>query len=65
MPEDGFVSAALFDLGGRQVSTLMNGNAKAGYNDLTWNTTDVSSGVYIIKFKMSNLVKSSKIVVLK
>jgi len=65
MPEDGFVSASLFDLGGRQVATLLNGNAKAGYNDLTWNTTDVSSGVYIIKFRMSGKVRSSKIVVLK
>lgn len=65
MPEDGFVSAVLYDLSGRQIVTLFNSNAKTGYNDLTWNTTDVSSGVYVIQFKMAGKVNSSKIVVMK
>jgi len=65
IPEGGFVSAVLYDLAGRQIATLINDNVKAGYNDLTWNTTDVSSGVYLLQLATSDKVISSKIVVLK
>jgi hypothetical protein len=52
--QDGPVKVQVFDIAGRLVRTLQDGNLPAGYNSVRWNGTTstgnkVSSGVYYFK----------------
>jgi hypothetical protein len=49
LPEDGMVNVSVYDINGRQVAELVNGFRMAGSHPLTWNASDLSSGVYIVK----------------
>ena len=49
LPEDGMVNVSVYDINGRQVAELVNGFQMAGSHPLTWNASDLSSGVYIVK----------------
>ncbi len=49
LPEDGYVSLNVFDVLGRKVAELTNGNYAAGYHSATWNAADVASGVYLVR----------------
>lgn len=60
------ISLALFDITGRQVSTLKDGELSAGHYRQTWNAHGYPSGVYFIR--LSNLSGNSllrKILLLK
>ena len=53
LPEDATVSVVIYDMMGRQVRTLVSGQASAGYHSTLWNGTNdlgstVSAGVYIL-----------------
>lgn len=55
MPEDSFVSLNVFDVLGRKVGEIVNGNYAAGYHSATWNPSTSSgqvlaSGVYFARF---------------
>ena len=54
LPEDAFVSLNVFDVLGRRVGELANGNYAAGYHSATWNATGVASGVYFARFTATN-----------
>ena len=49
LSEDGMVNVSVYDINGRQVAELVNGFQMAGSHPLTWNASDLSSGVYIVK----------------
>ncbi|MCX6843757.1 MAG: T9SS type A sorting domain-containing protein [candidate division WOR-3 bacterium] len=68
VPDAGEVSLNVFDLNGRLVKTLVNGNAKPGVNRVVWNLADntgrqVSSGVYFCKLVAGSRTQSRKLVV--
>ncbi|MCX6843758.1 MAG: T9SS type A sorting domain-containing protein [candidate division WOR-3 bacterium] len=68
VPAAGKVSLYVFDLNGRLVKTLVNGNAKPGVNRVIWNLADntgrqVSSGVYFCKLVAGSKTQSRKVVV--
>lgn len=50
LPEDSFVSLNVFDVLGRKVGEIANGNYAAGYHSATWNAAGVASGVYFARF---------------
>jgi hypothetical protein len=54
LPEDGFVTLNVFDVLGRKVGEIANGNYAAGYHTASWNATDVSSGVYFARFTVTD-----------
>ena len=68
VPDAGKVSLDVFDLNGRLVKTLVNGNAKPGVNRVVWNLADnagrqVSSGVYFCKLVVGSKTQNRKLVV--
>ncbi len=68
VPDEGKVSLNVFDINGRLVKTLVNGNAKPGVNRVVWNLADntgrqVSSGVYFCKLVTGSKTQSRKLVV--
>jgi flagellar hook assembly protein FlgD len=70
------VQLAIYDITGKEIKTLVDGNQAVGYKEVLWNGKDnnglqVSSGIYIFHFKALSLEdgkvfeKSSKLVLLK
>ena len=59
------VELSIFDINGRLVSTLWNGELSSGSYSATWDATSQPSGLYIAKLKSGNTVQTSKLVLLK
>ncbi|MCK9407522.1 MAG: T9SS type A sorting domain-containing protein [Bacteroidetes bacterium] len=54
LPEDGLVSIEIFDILGRSVETLTNGNMKSGKHSAMWNATNARTGTYFCHFVVNN-----------
>ena len=70
LPEDATVSVVIYDMMGRQVRTLVSGQASAGYHSTMWNATNnlgssVSAGVYIYTIRAGEFRQTKKMVLLK
>jgi hypothetical protein len=70
LPEDGLVNVTIYDMMGRQVSTLVSSQQAAGYKSIQWNATNdfgkpVSAGVYLYKIQAGEFVQTKKMVLLK
>ena len=70
IPKTGKIHLAVFDLNGRLIKTLKNGEAKRGYYSVIWDAKDkngegVSTGIYFIKLTSLSYLKTQKILYLK
>ena len=70
LPEDGLVNVTIYDMMGRQVSTLLSSHQTAGYKSIQWNATNdfgkpVSAGVYLYQIQAGEFVQTRKMVLLK
>ncbi|SVB68096.1 uncharacterized protein METZ01_LOCUS220950, partial [marine metagenome] len=70
LPKDSGVRLAIFDMLGKEVTTLVNSNQQAGFKSVQWDTTDsmgrpVSAGVYIYQIQAGEFVQTKKMVLLK
>ncbi len=70
LPEDGLVNVTIYDMMGRQVSTLVSNHQTAGYKSIQWNATNdfgkpVSAGVYLYQIQAGEFVQIKKMVLLK
>ncbi|MFA6617572.1 MAG: FlgD immunoglobulin-like domain containing protein [Candidatus Neomarinimicrobiota bacterium] len=70
LPMDAQVHLAIYDISGRKIVTLVNGNMSAGYSQVVWNGSDfngnpVSSGLYIYKLQANNMIDIKKMTFLK
>mgnify|MGYP005717348647 CR=1 FL=1 len=60
----------IFDMRGRKIKNLFNGQQSPGKYHATWTGIDefgknVSAGVYIYKLKVSDMVFSKKMILMK
>ena len=51
LPESSQVTVYVYDINGRIVSELVDGNLNAGYHTYIWNPQDISSGVYFVNIR--------------
>ena len=58
-------SLKIYDLSGRQVAVLFNGMPKIGWYNITWNGTNLPSGLYLVKLESAGRAKFSKMTMLK
>ena len=70
VPTEGVVSLNIYDMTGRLVSTLVDGNLEQGYHSITWNGMDsnghaVSSGMYIYSLNGEGVSITKKMVLMK
>jgi hypothetical protein len=65
IPEDDNLKIAVFDLQGRQISVLQQGNLTAGSYSIKYNNDRLSSGIYFIKFYAKNFSKTIKMILIK
>lgn len=65
IPESGLTSIKIFDAAGKEVSTLMNADLKAGIYSVDWNGTNYPSGVYFCRLQNSSISKTIKMLMIK
>jgi len=70
LPEDGLVDITVYDMIGRQVSTLVSSQQTAGYKSVQWNATNnagqpVSAGIYLYTIDAGQFKQTRKMVLLK
>ena len=62
---DSNVSIAVYNVMGQMVSVLHDGNMTSGMHSLTWDASNLSSGMYIIKAEVADEVLSQKVMLVK
>ncbi len=65
IPEMEFANVDIFDIQGRKVTNLVNGNYQPGNYSVTWDASAYSSGVYLITFSASGIRLTQKVLLLK
>ena len=65
IPVEGKVQIKIFDMLGREITTLTNKNQKAGNYSVTFNGNNLTSGVYFFKLNSGRFVKSIKMILIK
>ena len=69
-PKNSFVTLKVYDMLGREVTSLVNEQMSPGYHEVDWNGMDskgesVSSGVYIYRLTAGNFTQTKKMNLLK
>ena len=70
LPENTMVNITIFDIMGRMVSELVNGQQTSGYKTITWDATNslgetVSAGVYLYSIQTGEFRQVKKMILLK
>ena len=66
LAQDGFTTLKIYDVLGREVTTLANGMMKSGVmNTVSFNASKYSSGVYFSRLESNGNVQMKKIILLK
>jgi hypothetical protein len=62
---DGFVTLKVFDSLGREVKTLISQNVAAGKYDISFDASDLTSGMYVYQLSAENRIETKKMMLLK
>ncbi|MCH2450893.1 MAG: T9SS type A sorting domain-containing protein [Gracilimonas sp.] len=65
LPIQSVASVTIYDILGREVTTLVNGELPAGTHTFTWDASRYSSGIYIYRLITNNKVVSKKMTLIK
>lgn len=65
LPADGYAKVTVFNIMGREISTLFEGNATAGVNDVRWNAWNQASGVYIVRLEYDSNYAFKRVFLIK
>jgi hypothetical protein len=65
LPTDGNVVLKVYNILGKEVATLVNGFQKAGGKEVSFNASNLPSGMYIYTIKSGNFTSSKKMMLLK
>jgi hypothetical protein len=65
LPEEGNVTIKIYDITGREVSTLVDETKKAGYYSVEFDGTNLASGVYFYRLMSNGFNQTRKMVLIK
>ena len=65
IPEAGNIILAVYNTVGEKVAVLVNGYSEAGHFDVSFNASNLPSGVYLYKLQSANSVQTKKMMLLK
>jgi hypothetical protein len=65
LPNDGFVSLKVFNALGKEVSSLVGENKKAGSYEVMFDGSKLSSGIYFVKMISAGYTSSIKMIIMK
>ena len=59
------VRLVIYDILGKEVTTLVNQKQKPGKYEVTFDATNLSSGIYYYQLTAGNFIKTNKMILLK
>ena len=65
LPEQARVTLTVYDAAGRVVATLVNGWRSAGSHKVTFDASNLASGIYLYRLTAGNFTAADKLVLLK
>jgi hypothetical protein len=65
LPHKSAVQLTVFNTLGQQVAVLQNGEQEAGYHDVRFDGTNLSSGVYFYRIQSGDFVETRKLILLR
>jgi hypothetical protein len=65
LPKEGNVKLTVFDASGRQIEELVNQKLNAGTFEVTWNGSNLSSGIYFYKLVAEGFAETKKMIMVK
>lgn len=65
IPKESSITIKIFDMLGREVTTLLNAEQKAGEHEVVWDAKDFASGVYIYQIKAGDFSATRKMFLVK
>ncbi len=54
IPEESFANVTIYNLLGEKIGSLLNKNVSAGFYEMSWNATNVPSGIYLISVRFKS-----------
>ncbi len=65
LAEPGNIRLEIFNMLGQKVATLHDGYMKAGQNDVVWNGSELSSGIYFYRLTAGDRSETKKMILMK
>jgi hypothetical protein len=65
IPNSGLVKLSVFDISGKEVATIVNGDVAAGNYVVNYNASQLSSGVYFYRIDAGNFTQTKKMLLIK
>lgn len=65
LPQNQIVKLAVYDMLGREVAVLADGMRQAGFHEVSWNASDMASGIYIYSLETSSKRITRKMTLMK
>jgi hypothetical protein len=65
LPEAGKVGLTVYDVTGRQISTLLSGWRDAGYHEVIWDASNLPSGIYFYRIETDQFTAVKKMALIK
>ncbi|MCF7811404.1 right-handed parallel beta-helix repeat-containing protein [bacterium] len=65
LPKMAQVTIRIYDIQGREITTLVDREVKAGFHRAVWNGMEMASGLYICRMETGGFCQSRKIILIK
>jgi Secretion system C-terminal sorting domain/Beta-propeller repeat len=65
IPKAGLVTLKVYDILGKEIVALINENKMAGYYEISFNASQLASGIYIYQLKANDFISSKKMILMK
>jgi hypothetical protein len=65
IPKSSQVQIKIFDILGNEIETLVNEEKSAGTYEITWNATNLTSGIYLYQLQAGSFIDTKKMILLK
>ena len=65
IPNATIVNLTVYDITGKEVETLVDGNLNAGTYDVEFTAENLSSGIYFYKIESADFIDTKKMILLK
>jgi hypothetical protein len=65
IPREAFVTVKVYDISGKEVTTIVNESKRAGSYNITFNASSLSSGIYFYKITAGDFIITKKMALVK
>jgi len=65
IPEGSFITIKVYDVLGREISTLLNEEKPAGSYEVEFEASQLTSGIYFYRLQAGSFVETKKMVLMK